>query len=123
MNPSMEVQVECLHSEPGCAESKANSHASTEVTDSTIDESEVQSPVSRTRGEDDSANAPSRPRTQMNLILDSPRTRPIVRKPVDFSESEEFVAGDVIFSGSDRLLSQVVPKAGIGLSEWIANTV
>ncbi|WMV19099.1 hypothetical protein MTR67_012484 [Solanum verrucosum] len=29
---------------------------------------------------------------------------------------EEIVAGDVIYGGSDRLLSQVVPKAGIGSS-------
>ncbi|CAN4109193.1 unnamed protein product [Withania somnifera] len=49
-DPSMEAQTECSPSEPGCAESQANSHASSEVTDSAIDENEVQSPIGRTRG-------------------------------------------------------------------------
>lgn len=46
----MGAQTECSPSEPACAESEANSHASSEVTDSVIDENEVQSPTSRTRG-------------------------------------------------------------------------
>jgi len=46
----MEVQKECSPLEPPCAESEANSHASTEVTNSAIDENEVQFHVSRTRG-------------------------------------------------------------------------
>ncbi|XP_059295727.1 condensin-1 complex subunit CAP-D2 [Lycium ferocissimum] len=49
-DPSMEAQTECSPSEAGCAESEGNSHASSEVTDSAIDETEVQSPISRTRG-------------------------------------------------------------------------
>ncbi|MCD7446306.1 hypothetical protein HAX54_000116 [Datura stramonium] len=49
-DPSMEVQTECSPSEPGCAELEANSHASSGVTDSAVDENEVQSPISRTRG-------------------------------------------------------------------------
>lgn len=49
-DPSVEAQTECSPSEPGCAVSEANSHASSEVTDSAIDELEVQSPISRTRG-------------------------------------------------------------------------
>ncbi|KAH0685641.1 hypothetical protein KY290_017164 [Solanum tuberosum] len=46
----MEVQTKSSPLEPGCAESEANSHASTEVTNSAIDENEVQFHVSRTRG-------------------------------------------------------------------------
>ncbi|XP_055808723.1 condensin-1 complex subunit CAP-D2 [Solanum dulcamara] len=49
-DPLTEEQTECSPSEPGCAESEANSHASSEVTDSENDENEVQSPISRIRG-------------------------------------------------------------------------
>ncbi|PHT24741.1 hypothetical protein T459_35791 [Capsicum annuum] len=49
-DPSTEAETECSPSEPACAESKSNSHASSELTDSAIDESEIQSPTSRTRG-------------------------------------------------------------------------
>lgn len=49
-DPSTEGQTECSPSEPISAESEANSHASSEVTDSAIDENEVQSPISRPRG-------------------------------------------------------------------------
>ncbi|KAG5571419.1 hypothetical protein H5410_061185 [Solanum commersonii] len=45
----MDVQTECSPSETPCAESEANSHASDEMTDSPIDENEVQSHISRTR--------------------------------------------------------------------------
>ncbi|KAF3613565.1 hypothetical protein FXO37_36330 [Capsicum annuum] len=49
-DPSTKAETECSPSEPACAESESNSHASSELTDSAIDESEIQSPTSRTRG-------------------------------------------------------------------------
>ncbi|PHT57503.1 hypothetical protein T459_35526 [Capsicum annuum] len=49
-DPSMEAEIECSPSEPAWAESKSNSHAFSELTDLAIDESEIQSPTSRTRG-------------------------------------------------------------------------
>ncbi|PHT51497.1 hypothetical protein T459_35566 [Capsicum annuum] len=49
-DPSTEAKTECSPSELACAESESNSHASSELTDSAIDESEIQSPTSRTRG-------------------------------------------------------------------------
>ncbi|PHT96260.1 hypothetical protein BC332_34814 [Capsicum chinense] len=49
-DPSTEAETECSPSEPACAESESNSHPSSELTDSAIDESEIQSPTSRTRG-------------------------------------------------------------------------
>ncbi|PHT44343.1 hypothetical protein T459_35651 [Capsicum annuum] len=49
-DPSTEAETECSPAEPACAESESNSHASSEVTDSVIYESEIQSPTSRTRG-------------------------------------------------------------------------
>lgn len=46
----MEAETKCSPAEPACAESESNSHASCEVTDSAIYESEIQSPTIRTRG-------------------------------------------------------------------------
>ncbi|CAN4118527.1 unnamed protein product [Withania somnifera] len=62
-DPSMEAQTECSPSGPGYAESEANSHASSEVTDSAIDENEVLFPISRTRG------SLQRPMSFCNLFL------------------------------------------------------
>ncbi|PHT96631.1 hypothetical protein BC332_34443 [Capsicum chinense] len=49
-DPSTEAKTECSPSAPACAESESNSHAFSELTDSAIDESEIKSPTSRTRG-------------------------------------------------------------------------
>ncbi|PHT96431.1 hypothetical protein BC332_34643 [Capsicum chinense] len=42
-DPSTEAETECSPSEPACAESESNSHASSELTDSAIDESATRS--------------------------------------------------------------------------------
>ncbi|PHT37391.1 hypothetical protein T459_35677 [Capsicum annuum] len=49
-DPSTEAETECSPSETVCAESESNYHASSALTDTAIDKSEIQSPTSCTRG-------------------------------------------------------------------------